>query len=857
MTAVLAVVAAVGEWFAGLSAVGQALVQIGGSLLLQAAAKEFMPTPDAGLQGRTVTVRQPVQPRDIVYGQTRKGGTLVYLDEAGQANEFLDLVIVVAAHKILGIGGVYFNGQMVFAPGSGVAVGQYAGYAEIETRLGDPDQPSLTVLTNVSGGKWTVNHRLRGCAHVWIRLRYSADVFPGGIPNITFDIAGKSDVYDPRNGLRDYTENAALCLADYMSDTTFGIGAAIGAIDGLEINSLIAAANICDEVVARPEGGTERRYTCNGVISLSQAPKAIIESLLTAMAGRAGWQSGAWQIFAGAYLPPTITLTDDDIAEGGMQLTTRVSQAENFNAVRGQFVSPVNDWQPDDFPAYVSGAYLLEDGGEQKFADISLPFTISASMAQRLAKITLERQRRQMSVVLSGKLTAWRAAVGDTVNLTYARWGFASKPFEVRSVELALSVDGGSPRLVPTLVLRETSPLVYDWSVGEADVYLAAPRTTLPSPFRVPAPSAVQVSEQLYQTLAGAGVKALARVSWYPAPSAFVAQYQVDAKRGAGPWQLVGRTEDTTIDLLDIAPGDWSFRVKSISQAGVSSSYGTCSQEIFGLGAPPSALANVTVQTAGGLAVLKWDRHPDLDVQVGGRIVIRHSTAAIPSWSSSVGMDEVAGSQGLAVVPQKAGTYLLRAEDAGGVSGPVSMVTISGFQAIAFTALTTLAEEPGFSGGKTGVTLGAGGLQLDSSSPVDLWADFDAVLDFDAEGGILPTGTYDFSAIIDLASIKLVRLRSVIDLSILEIGTTIEDRLGDIDTWASFDGADGGEVDVVVEVRTTPDDPAGSPVWGAWGRVDSTEVRARGIQARAMLTTKDAAYSPMVTKLQLIAEEVL
>lgn len=220
-------------------------------------------------------------------------------------------------------------------------------------------------------------------------------------------------------------------------------------------------------------------------------------------------------------------------------------------------------------------------------------------------------------------------------------------------------------------------------------------------------------------------------------------------------------------------------------------------------------------------------------------------------------MDEVAGSQGLAVVPQKAGTYLLRAEDAGGVSGPVSMVSISGFQAIAFTALTTLAQEPGFSGGKTGVTLGAGGLQLDSSSPVDLWADFDAVLDFDAEGGILPTGTYDFSAIIDLASIKLVRLRSVIDLSILEIGTTIEDRLGDIDTWASFDGADGGEVDVVVEIRTTPDDPAGSPVWGAWGRVDSTEVRARGIQARAMLTTKDAAYSPMVTKLQLIAEEVL
>lgn len=837
--------------------VGFALLQLGGSLLLSAAAKALMPQPDQGALNRALTVRQPVMPRDVVYGQVRKGGTIVYIDQNGWSNEYLDIVIVLATHRISAIGGVYFDGTMVFAPGSTTAVGQYAGFAEIEQRLGNPADPSLTILTAQSGGKWTSAHRLRGCAHVWIRLRYDANVYPGGIPNITFDLAGKADIYDPRTGLSGYSENPALCLADYMASTTFGIGAAIGGADGIDSAALIAAANVCDEVVAKVGGGTERRYVCGGVVTLSQTPKTIIEAMLTAMAGTCGWQSGQWQLFAGAYRTPTVTITDDDIADEGFQLTTRMSQADNFNAVRGQFVSPTNDWQPDDFPSYESATYLAEDSGVRKYADITLPFTTSASMAQRLAKIRLERQRRQMTVALSGKLTAWRVSVGDTVMLTYARWGFAAKPFDVMAVNLALSGDGDVPRLVPSLTLRETSPLVYDWTVSEAQIYAAAPRTTLPSAFNLPPPSAVAVSEQLYQTFVGTGLKVLARISWAASPSVFAAQYQVEARIGTGAWQLVGRTDQLTMDYLDIAPAIWEFRVKAVSQIGVSSAFASVVQEIFGLGAPPAALMNVTLQAAGGMAVLKWTPHPDLDVQIGGRIVIRHSVAASPTWANSVGMDVVAGSQAIAVVPQKAGTYLLRAEDAGGVPGPETAIATSGYQAVTFAAVTTLTEDTAFAGAKSGVVASGGALQLDSSTPIDSWASFDAIVNVDQEGGTLPNGTYSFATGMNLGAIKLVRLRSVIDQSALDPTSTFDARIGDIDTWASFDGAGGGEVDVVVEARTTTDDPAGSPTWGNWGRVDSTEVRARGVQARAILTTTDASFTPSVTQLRLVAEEAV
>ena len=76
------------------------------------------------------------------------------------------------------------------------------------------------------------------------------------------------------------------------------------------------------------------------------------------MAGRCIWQAGQWLMRAGAYRIPSSLLTADDAREGGMTLTTRQTRAANFNAVRGQFVSPQNNWQPDDFPAYASESLI-------------------------------------------------------------------------------------------------------------------------------------------------------------------------------------------------------------------------------------------------------------------------------------------------------------------------------------------------------------------------------------------------------------------------------------------------------------------------------------------------------------------
>ena len=841
--------------------IGAFALRLGASLLLSAASSALArkDSAQATMQGRTVSVREPVGSRRIIYGRVRAGGTIVYMNtrtSAGITENELDLVIVLAGHRVKAIGAVYFDGEMAL-DAYGTPQGRFVGFCSVGKQLGSEGYGNLGGLLFNSPDFWTPAHRLQGCAAVQISLMFNADIYPTGIPNISVDIEGRDDIFDPRTSTSYYTDNAALCLANYMADPVFGLGATIGGSDGIAPAALIAAANVCDETVAKVGGGTERRYSCNGILDTSVPPKENIEGLLTAMAGTCGWQAGQWQIYAGAYRAPLLALTSDDIVEAGLSVTTRISRAENFNCVRGTFVAPENDWQQDDFPAYKSATYIAEDGGETIWRDIVLPYTISASMAQRLAKIEVERNRRQLTVFLDGKLKCWQAAIGDTVSLTYARWGWSAKPFEVSKVNLGVSASDDGALLTAQLALRETSPLVYEWAASEAQVYAAAPRTELPSAFAISAPGTPAATESLYQTLNGAGVKAKVTLTWPASTAAFTTLYQVEMLTG-GAWVNQGRTDALTMEILDIAPGTYQFRVKALTGLGVASAWATTAPiELSGLRAPPVAITGLTLQTAGGLAVLKWDLHADLDVRAGGFIYIRHSAASAPAWANSVSMDVVSGGQAIAVVALKPGAYVLRAEDSGGNLGPVVTASTDGAQAVAFAPVTTLTEDTTFTGTKTDCFVSAGALQMATTSDIDTWASVDAIANIDAQGGIEPIASYNFAAGMNFGLVKRTRLRSIIDISVLNILSDMDTRTGDIDTWVSFDGADGSEVDVYVEARTTQTNPSGAPVWSDWSRVDSHEVQAWGVQARAILKSYDPSFTPIVSTLRLAADEVV
>jgi hypothetical protein len=56
-------------------------------------------------------------------------------------------------------------------------------------------------------------------------------------------------------------------------------------------------------------------------------------------------------------------------------------------------------------------------------------------------------------------------------------------------------------------------------------------------------------------------------------------------------------------------------------------------------------------------------------------------------------------------------------------------------------------------------------------------------------------------------------------------------------------------VNVVTYVRTTDDDPAGTPTWGPWTEFVAAVVRGRGIQIKSEMTTTSAAINVAVDEL--------
>src|SRR5690606_36813822 len=134
VSAVTAVAGAISGVLAA-GGIGAALVRLGGTLLLSYASQALMPKPKVALQARTVTVREPVVPRDMVYGRARKGGVITFLHASGPKDQYLQLVVVLAAHRVKSIGAVWFDGEMAVSAG-GIVQGRWSGNITLEKRLG-------------------------------------------------------------------------------------------------------------------------------------------------------------------------------------------------------------------------------------------------------------------------------------------------------------------------------------------------------------------------------------------------------------------------------------------------------------------------------------------------------------------------------------------------------------------------------------------------------------------------------------------------------------------------------------------------------------------------------------------------
>lgn len=777
---------------------------------------------------RTHVIRSAVANRQIVYGRAMVSGPLVFAASSAD-NSTLHLVIALAGHEIDAVEQVYFNDEL----SSDV---KFSGYATVTAHLGTADQLADADLV-AAGLGWTADHRLRGVAYLYVKLTWSRDVYPRGIPNIKAVIRGKK-LYDPRTATTVWSQNLALAVRDYLAGS-YGLASTSAEIDD---TALIAAANICDEAVALAAGGTEPRYTCNGVIDTGMTPRAAMEALLSGCGGALTWPAGRWTLHVGAYESPTVTLDEDDLA-GPMQVRARVPRQDLYNAIKGTYVDPAKYWQPGDFPPVTNATYAAQDGA-QIFRDIALPVTTSSATAQRLARMMVEKSRQGITVQAPFKLSAFKLATWENLMLSIASMGWSSKVFKVTGWGFN---EAGSI----SLTLQEEAAACYTWSATETIVD-PAPDTNLPDPFTLATPGTPDVAETLFETTGSAGVKARATMSWAAATDAFVVDYLPEYRIAAGVWVVFPATAGRSIDINDIAPGNYEFRYRARNALGVKSGYsGTRTKEIKGLTDDPSPVTNFTVMAFNGVATGQWDLTPDLDVKIGGRIYIRWTpltTGAV--WENGIDVRDFNGDATSGPLSMLTGTYLAKFRDSTyhwSTSAAAFVLTAGALTALPNSM--TITEHTAFPGVKSGTVAIDGVLKLDSASAIDsMTALIDTWGYLDSIGGIQPSGSYSFSTVMDFGSVVTRRITPTILAQAFDTGDMIDSR-GMIDDWDSVDGTAVNDATATLLASLSQDGVS----WGPWVPLLAGDVTCRAIKFRLDLASAQPTHNIQISQLAATA----
>ncbi|MEO5364209.1 MAG: phage tail protein, partial [Magnetococcus sp. DMHC-8] len=761
---------------------------------------------------------------------------------------------------------------------------------------------------------WSSDHKLSGCAYVYVRVTYSSFAFQQ-IPTITVDVRGRK-LYDPRDGQTRWSDNPALCARDYLTHPIYGKGMDEAFIDDASFGS---AATQCEERVQvlspaysdtfsientsrkwlkfdvmQPPFGTGdgvrfattgtlpaplapnttyyvilredkrisvattwanardnigititsngigahtvqhydyARFTCDGLVNVDATAYDNYKAILTSCLGMPIYSGGKHKLVLDRPIVATGFDFSQDNIVGGWSIKQSGKQSR-YNRVSANIFNGSKNWQADIAQAD-SSDFRSVDNNLILERSMSLPFTQSIYRATAICWQVLNQSRYGVTVMWTAFPSGLRCEVGDVVSITHPTPGWNGKLFRVLSISL---LDSGDVQLSA----REYDPSTY--VTGPMPSVELTPSTLLPDPLSVEPPSNLATVESLYTTIGSSGLKTQLAISWFPSPDAMVAEYQIEGKLASEQtFRRLGSESGTLFVWRDVTPGIYDIRIRAVNEFGKFSTYATRQCTVEGLTAIPASMEGLTLSAIGGMAHLRWNRSPDLDVQIGGRIEFRWSPAMSgASWNDSISIgDAISGDQTTAILPLSGGTYMGRFYDSSGIaSATVAKVTTKFASALSFTNASTITFEPLFTGSGSGTAVVDSTLRLDAVDQIDSWDLIDSIADIDSSTGVLfTTGTRELSMEFDWGSVVHRRLRSSITASVHPAG----------DPTAA--------INVMLECAQTDDDPTGSPTWTPWSRLNSAEVIARAVKFRAVFMS-DGTSNIIVSNMSVVSENL-
>ena len=587
-------------------------------VVLGAALRALTPKPSFSGANRGYQVNSSGSALDhqIIYGKVRVGGAIVYDEATGSTNEYLHRIVAVSGHEIQSFDRIYINDEyidvsdlgsdgnvpLVYSSDGLTTSDRYNNKLRIQLALGTSGQVANPDLVSESDGKWTSDYRLRGIAYMYVRMKFDANVYPSGIPVFTADVKGKK-VYNPATTNTAWSDNPALCLRDYLTTAGYGLGEVAQNIDDELVKAAVLVCNQTNTIAVTT------RYTCNGAFTTSSSPYDTINSLLTSMDGSLWYAQGKWRMKPAYWTTPVLDLNEDDL-RSSISVSTRHSRRDNFNTVKGTFRGLESNWQTTDYPQVTNAAFVTADGGQESVADVDLPFTDNSIEAKRIALISLERNRQQLTVNASFGLKTLQLQVGDNVRLTNSRFGWDNKEFEVVAWSFGLT-DGLD--LQTQMTLRETAESVFD-EVSDGVVY-ERDNTNLPNPFVGLAISNLSVSGGGRIQGDGTFINS-AILSWNAAPNSFVTSYEVQWKALVDSSYSITTTTNLNVEVTPLVDNvEYTFRVRSVSSNGVNGPFSTINFTGGGDTTAPALPTSVSADGAFRYITVGWTNPADLDLK--------------------------------------------------------------------------------------------------------------------------------------------------------------------------------------------------------------------------------------------------
>ena len=636
---------------------------------------------------------------------------------------------------------------------------------------------------------WDASRRGAGICYLSVVVDADFNILAQiGIPNVSAVTRGVR-AFDARTGLTAWTENPAVLARWLIVDSGFSPKTLSTEVQAAE---LLASANVCDESVAFSATRTAKRYTCNGQLTSAASPLDNLNHILDSMDGDAVWISGQWQLVAGYYKTPTLTLNEDTLSSAGITIMPSTAKRDLFNGINGLFVNPAAGYVRMGYGMVTSATYQAEDGNELLPADANFELINDPVRCQMIAWQSLTRARQSLTLQLGTTLRGYDSAPLQNVTVNLRRPGYVNKVFTTLRREFENNT------LI--YILQETGPAVWAWNYALASAAVSLPNTSYPDVATVPVIAGVSAvaAEAELQRLADGTIISRARVRWTLVTNTYV------SNGGKIEWQhkSAGVTADAWTSLAPVSGADSEvytgpliddtlmlFRGRCVTSLGRNGDWcPVVSCLVVGKTAPPPDVSTFTIQgrslswapvAALDLAGYQVRFNYDLNAAWGTGTPLHAGLISATPWTPEI-------------FPTGTVTLMVKAVDTTGNSSATaaSIAANLGDVIVDNLVLSYNDKAAGFPGTKTGCAVVAGNLLANDSGGLFWGADASVFWSGAATSLFWSAATY--AALIYVTGHTVTRAEAGARLSLLSQVTgasyTIDYRY---DTQGLFWGRDG------------------------------------------------------------------